>query len=59
MDLGHHNAFRSHAVEVNPKKGRNVIVLKLNNMLGSNYCGWTYAFRATLPDGTVLTPRAE
>ena len=58
-DLGHHEAFRSQTIEVNLKKGRNVIVLKLSNTLGSNYCGWTFAFRATLPDGSVLIPRAE
>ncbi len=38
------------------KKGQNVIVLKLSNTLGSNYCGWTFAFRATLSDGSVLIP---
>ena len=59
INLGHHDAFRSQTVEVNLKKGRNVIVLKLSNTLGSNYCGWTFAFRATLPDGSVLIPRAE
>ena len=59
IDLGHHDAFRSQTVDVDLKKGQNVIVLKLNNTLGSNYCGWTFAFRATLPDGSVLIPRAE
>jgi hypothetical protein len=59
IDLGHHDAFRSQTIEVDLKKGRNVIVLKLSNTLGSNYCGWTFAFRATLPDGSVLIPHAE
>ena len=59
IDLGHHDAFRSQTVEVDLKKGRNVIVLKLSNTLGSNYCGWTFAFRATLADGSVLIPCAE
>ena len=59
IDLGHHDAFRSQTVQVNLKKGQNVIVLKLSNTVGSNYCGWTFAFRATLPDGSVLIPRAE
>ena len=36
-----------------------VVVLKLSNTLGSNYCGWTFAFRATLPDGSVLIPCTE
>ena len=59
IDLGHHDAFRAQTVEVNLKKGQNVIVLKLSNTLGSNYCGWTFAFRATLPDGSILIPYAE
>ena len=36
-----------------------VVVLKLSNTLGSNYCGWTFAFRAALPDGSALVPYAE
>ena len=59
IDLGHHDAFRGQTMQVDLKKGRNVIVLKLSNTVGSNYCGWTFAFRATLPDGGVVLPRAE
>ena len=59
IDLEHHDAFRSQTIQVDLKKGQNVIVLKLSNTLGSNYCGWTFAFRATLPDGSVLIPYAE
>lgn len=59
MDLGHHGAFRKQTLQVDLKKGQNTIVLKLSNTLGSNYCGWAFAFRATLPDGSVLIPRAE
>ena len=59
IDLGHHDAFRSRTVPVDLKKGRNTIVLKLSNTVGSNYCGWAFAFRATLPDGSVVLPRAE
>ena len=57
INLGHHDAFRAQTVEIDLKKGRNMIVLKLSNTVGSNYCGWTFAFRATLPDGSVLIPK--
>ena len=59
IDLGHHDAFRSRTVPVDLKKGRNTIVLKLSNTVGSNYGGWAFAFRGTLADGRVLLPRAE
>ena len=36
-----------------------VVVLKLSNTVGFNYCGWAFAFRTTLPDGNVLIPGAE
>ena len=40
------------------KKGANTVVLRLSNEQGSNHGGWTFAFKATTPDGTVLVPRA-
>ena len=59
IDLGHHDAFRSRTVPVDLRKGRNTIVLKLSNTVGSNYGGWAFAFCVTLPDGSVVLPRAE
>ena len=59
IDLGHHDAFRSRTVPVDLGKGRNTIVLKLSNTVGSNYGGWAFAFKAVLPDGSVVIPRAE
>ena len=59
IDLGPHDTFRSRTVPVDLKKGPNTIVLKLSNTVGSNYGGWTFAFRGTLADGGALLPRAE
>jgi len=59
IDLGHNDAFEDQTVQVDLGKGRNAIVIKLSNTKGSNYCGWTFSFLATLPDGKVVLPRAE
>ena len=59
IDLGHQDAFRSRTVPVDLRKGRNTIVVKLSNTVGSNYGGWAFAFCVTLPDGSVVLPRAE
>lgn len=59
IDLGHQDAFRQRTLPIRLKQGRNLVVLKLSNTVGSNYCGWAFAFRATLPDGSVVLPRAE
>ena len=58
IDLGSHSAFRERTLQVNLHKGCNRISLKLSNTIGSNYCGWAFAFRANLPDGTRLLPLA-
>jgi hypothetical protein len=56
--LGNHRAFRAKSLEIPLRKGDNDIIVKLSNTHGSNWGGWCFAFNATLPDGTVLLPRA-
>jgi hypothetical protein len=57
-DLGAHAHFRPHTLEVPLRKGRNRVSVLLSNDTGTNHGGWAFAFRATTPDGAVLTPRA-
>ena len=58
IDLGQHEHFRTAKINVPLKKGPNQVLLLLSNEQGSNHGGWTFAFKATAPDGTVLVPRA-
>lgn len=58
LDLGAHTHFRTAKIEVPLKKGTNRILLTLNNESGTNHGGWTFAFKAATPDGTVLKPKA-
>ncbi len=58
-DLGSHHAFRTQEIDTHLQAGANSIMVKLSNQLGSNHGGWAFAFLATMPDGTVLRPRAE
>ena len=59
IDLGFHSSFREKVVPVSLKSGRNTVVLKLSNTLGSNHGGWTFAFHATNAEGMVLLPNAD
>ena len=59
MDLGAQSSFRSRRIPVDLKKGRNVVQVTLSNTTGANHGGWVFAFKATMPDGTVLHPRPE
>lgn len=58
-DLGTNGPFRQRTVEVPLQQGRNRVSVLLSNDTGSNHGGWTFAFRATAPDGSVLVPRAD
>jgi hypothetical protein len=58
IDLGQHDHFRTRRVNVPLKKGSNHVLVLLTNEQGSNHGGWTFAFKATTPDGAVLVPRA-
>jgi hypothetical protein len=57
-DLGTNGPFRQRTVDVPLKQGRNRVAVLLSNDTGSNHGGWTFAFRATAPDGSILVPRA-
>ncbi len=57
IDLGNQTSFRDRTVPVPLKKGRNVVLLTLSNETGNNHGGWTFAFKATTPEGQVLLPR--
>lgn len=59
IDLGTNEHFRARTVEVPLKQGRNRISVTLSNETGTNHGGWTFAFKATAPDESVLAPRAE
>ena len=56
IDMGQHDAFRSKAVPVKLRKGRNTVLLTLSNTAGSNHGGWVYCFRAMTAAGTGLKP---
>jgi hypothetical protein len=58
MDMGTNETFRHRTVEAPLTKGLNRVSVLLSNDTGSNHGGWTFAFRATAPDGSVLIPRA-
>jgi hypothetical protein len=59
VDGGAHTHFRERTFEVPLRAGPNRVTVLLGNESGSNHGGWTFAFLATTPDGTILTPRAE
>jgi hypothetical protein len=59
LDLGRRNNFGQREVEAPLKKGKNVVMVTLSNTRNFNHGGWSFAFRATAPDGSVLLPRAE
>ena len=59
IDLGTNGPFRQRTVDVPLKKGKNRISVLLSNDTGSNHGGWTFAFRATAPDGSILVPQAS
>jgi hypothetical protein len=56
-DLGKHEHFRVSKLSVPLKKGANTVRLLLSNEQGTNHGGWTFAFKATTPEGQVLVPR--
>jgi len=57
MSLGNNRPFRRKAVKVKLHRGRNKVLLKLSNTKGSTWGAWCYAFRATLPGGSLLKPK--
>lgn len=57
LDLGDHTHFRTAKIQVPLKKGPNQVLLMLSNEQGSNHGGWTYAFKATTPEGKMLVPK--
>jgi len=57
IDFGANASFRHRTIEVPLKKGRNLVSVVLTNTTGSNHGGWTFAFRATAPDGAILIPK--
>ena len=59
VNLGNNTSFRRVEVKVKLQKGRNKILLKLNNTKGSTWGAWCYAFRATLSDGSKLKPMLD
>lgn len=59
IDFGKNRHFRQRTVEVPLKRGANRVSVTLANDTGFNHGGWTFAFLATTPDGTILVPRAE
>lgn len=59
VDLGAHTHFRVTKVDVPLKKGANTVLLTLSNEQGTNHGGWTFAFKATNPDGQVMQPKAD
>lgn len=58
-ELGNNAAFRQRTVDVPLKKGANRVSVLLSNDTGTNHGGWAFAFRATAPDGSILTPRLD
>ena len=59
MALGNNWSFRRKEVKVDLRKGKNRVMVKLSNTKGSTWGAWCYAFSATLPDGSLLTPRID
>ena len=59
IDLGHKNNFGQRELEIPLKKGANPVVVTLANTRNFNHGGWAFALQATLPDGSLLKPRAE
>jgi hypothetical protein len=57
-DMGNHEHFRPRTVNVSLKRGLNRISVTLSNERGTNHGGWTFAFRATTPEGKILVPRS-
>ena len=59
VDFGANKYFRARTIDLPLKKGPNRVSVTLSNETGSNHGGWTFAFRATTPDGTLLVPRYD
>ena len=59
QDLGDHPTYRYRAIDVDLRKGKNVLVVNLDNPdEGLTWGAWTFSCRAVLPDGEVVVPRA-
>ena len=59
MKLGNNSSFRQKQVKVKLTKGKNKLLLKLSNTKGSTWGTWCYAFRSSLPDGSLLKPTVD
>ena len=59
VNLGTHDHFRTKKVDMPLKKGTNKVLVTLSNEQGTNHGGWTFAFKATTPEGKVLAPRTD
>lgn len=59
IDMGSNQYFRQRIVDVPLKKGRNRVSVVLSNETGANHGGWTFAFRATSPEGDILVPHFQ
>lgn len=59
MNLGNNRLFRRKEVKAKLRKGRNRILLKLSNTKGLTWGAWCFAFRVTLPDGSLVKPKID
>ena len=59
QDLGDHSPYRYRALKVNLRRGKNMLMVNLDNPdAGLTWGAWTFSCRAVLPDGQVVVPRA-
>jgi hypothetical protein len=58
-DRARHQAFRHADMQVPLKPGRNHVLLELSNTRGTTWGAWCFSFRAALPDGERLLPKAD
>ena len=59
QDLGDHSPYRYRAMEVNLRRGENMLMVNLDNPdEGLTWGAWTFSCRVVLPCGDVVVPRA-
>jgi D-arabinan exo alpha-(1,3)/(1,5)-arabinofuranosidase (non-reducing end) len=59
QDLSSHQSYEYQAVNVNLRKGKNILILNLENPgPGLTWGAWTFSCRCVLPDGSIVVPKA-